>query len=216
MSEKEYHLGELEIALTPNDPRHVMPTLPDQYHSILDVGCGAGQTLIACGLKPGTFICGVDIDEDALALGRQLSQSVLFVSAQGERLPFADHSFDIIISRVALPLMHIPNALREIARVLRPGGYVWFTLHPLSMVTSRIGAAIKTGNVKSLVYQFYIIANGLFFHATGKQFRYPINRNRCESFQMAGAITRAMRQVGFEQIRTDRGRFFIVTATKES
>ncbi len=216
MSEKEYHLGELEIARTPNDPRHVLPMLPDQYQSILDIGCGAGQTLIACGLKPERFFCGVDVDEEALALGRLLSQNILFVRAQGERLPFADHSFDVVISRVSLPLMHIPKALSEIARVLRPGGYVWFTLHPFSIVAGRIGKAVRTGNVKSLIFQFYIIANSLFLHLIGKQFRYPINRNRCESFQFTGAITKAMRQAGFEQVRTERNRFFIVTATKES
>src|SRR5262245_7954626 len=135
MSEIAYHVGELEVARTLNDPRRVMPTLPDQYQSILDVGCGAGQILIACDLEPGIFACGVDLDEEALALGRRMSENILFVCAQGERLPFNDHSFDIVISRVALPHMHIPSALHEIARVLRPGGYVWFTLYPLSKIS---------------------------------------------------------------------------------
>lgn len=214
MSEIDYHVYELEVARTPNDPRRVMPTLPDRYQSVLDVGCGAGQTLIACELRPGTFACGVDLDKEALALGRQMSQNILFVCAQGEQLPFNDHSFDIVISRVALPHMHIPNALHEIARVLRPGGYVWLTLYPLSKIIHRISAAIRAGNLKNLLFQFYIITNSLFFHVTGKQFQFPFNRKRCESFQSVGAITRAMRQVGFDSVRTDRNRFFVVTAIK--
>src|SRR5262245_26954041 len=133
MSELAYHMSELEIALAVNDPRRVMPDFPDHYESVLDIGCGAGQTLIASKLKSGAFICGIDIDEEALALGRRVTRRIAFVRASGERLPFSDGSFDFVISRVSLLFMHLPVALREIARVLKPGGQVWFTLHTISM-----------------------------------------------------------------------------------
>ena len=42
----EYHLLELEIARSPDDPRCVMPELRPSYRAVLDVGCGAGQTLL--------------------------------------------------------------------------------------------------------------------------------------------------------------------------
>lgn len=214
MSEIDYHIYELEVARTPNDPRRVMPTLPDRCQSVLDVGCGAGQTLIACELKSGIFACGVDLDEEALALGRRMSQHIQFICAQGERLPFTDQSFDIVISRVALPYMHIPNALDEIARVLKPGGHAWFTLYPSSIIIHRISAAIRAGNIKNLLFQFYIVVNSLYFHITGRQFQFPFNRRRCESIQTVSAITRAMRRVGFDSVRMDRDRFFVVTAIK--
>jgi len=215
MSELAYHMQELEIARTREDPRRVMPDFPDHYESMLDIGCGAGQTLIASKLKPGAFICGIDIDEEALALGRRLSRQITFVRASGERLPFSDGSFDFIISRVSLLLMHLPVALREVARVLKPGGQVWFTLHPISMPLRSIARSIKARNAKNLAHQLYVIANGLLFHYTGRQFRSPFNRARCESFQTESGIVRAMRAAGFHQVRAERGRFLVVTASKQ-
>ena len=88
MSTLEYHLAELAIAKAKDDPRRVMPALPAQFGSILDLGCGAGQTLIACELPPEVFACGADIDEEALQYGRQISGQIHFVRAGGEALPF--------------------------------------------------------------------------------------------------------------------------------
>jgi ubiquinone/menaquinone biosynthesis C-methylase UbiE len=215
MKEIEYHLGELEIARTPGDPRRVMPVLPDSFGSILDLGCGVGQTLISCGLKPETFACGVDINAEALAYGKELSPDICFVCARGERLPFSDRSFDVVISRVTLPLLHIPSALQEIERVLKPGGHVWFTLHPFSMQREKIIGAIRSMDLKSFVYQTYILINGICFHLTGRQFRFPFKQKRCESFQTIGGVTRAMRRAGFEQVRVEHGHFFVVTAVKK-
>jgi len=212
MNEIEYHLGELKIARTPGDPRRVMPVLPDSFGSILDLGCGIGQTLISCGLKPETFACGVDINEESLAFGKRASPHICFVCASGERLPFHDGSFEVVISRVSLPLMHIPGALQEIARVLKPGGCVWFTLHPFNVQREKIIAAIRSKDLKSFIYQVYIVINGICFHLTGRQFRFPFKQKRCESFQTIGGITRAMRQAGFELVRVEHGNFFVVTA----
>jgi ubiquinone/menaquinone biosynthesis C-methylase UbiE len=215
MSILDYHLGELEIARNPNHPRHILPRLPEHFESILDIGCGAGQTLIACNLPNTTLVCGLDVDQEVLALGRQLSQDIKFVLGSGEKLPFPDETFDVAISRVALPLMHIPTALREISRVMKPGGHVWFTLHPPSMTWQHTVKALKTGNPKNIIFRFYILTNGLYFHLTGRQFRFPFNRGRCESFQTVSAITKAMQQNGFGRVTVERNRFFAVTAKKE-
>lgn len=212
MNAIDYHLEELAIARTPGDPRWIMPVLPDRFESILDLGCGIGQTLMACELKPETFVCGVDIEAEALAFGQELTPRIHFVCAQGERLPFRDRAFEIVISRVSLPYMHIPCALQEIARVITPNGYVWFTLHPFARWREDTMNALRTGNLKGVVYGLYVLLNGICLHLIGRQFRYPLNRHRCESFQTIGGITRAMQQAGFEQVRTEYGRFFVVTA----
>jgi ubiquinone/menaquinone biosynthesis C-methylase UbiE len=212
MNAIDYHLEELEIARTPGDPRWIMPTLPARFSSILDLGCGIGQTLIACELKPETFACGVDIEAEVVAFGQALTPRFHFVCAQGERLPFRERSFEVVISRVALPYMEIPRALAEIARVVTPGGYVWFTLHPFARWREDTRNALRAGNLKGVIYAIYVLLNGICFHLTGRQFRYPLKRQRCESFQTIGSITRAMQQAGFEQVRTKLGRFFVVTA----
>jgi ubiquinone/menaquinone biosynthesis C-methylase UbiE len=219
MSTLEYHLAELAIAKAKDDPRRVMPTLPDNFGSILDLGCGAGQTLIACDLQPGVFACGADIDEEALRYGHQLRQQasnpINFVRAGGEALPFAAQTFDVVISRVAIPYMHIPTALDEIARVLKPGGHVWFTLHPIALVWKWLWNALRKGNLKGVIYQSYTLMNGLLLHCFGKQVRFPLNRARCESFQTERSITRAMQAAGFTRVETQlNDQIFVVRAVK--
>src|SRR6266542_3345766 len=128
---------------------------------------------------------------------------------------FSDGSFEVVISRVSLPYMRLPAALREIVRVLRPGGQVWFTLHPISTSLLGVARSLKERNAKNLAHQLYVIVNGLFFHFTGRLFRSPFNRAKCESFQTARGIVRAMRAAGFDQVRAERGRFLVVTASKQ-
>lgn len=213
MSEIAYHLGELEIARNVDDARRILPELPETFESILDLGCGIGQTLIACDLPAKTFACGVDVDEEALAYGRKIADHISFVRASGEHLPFADGSFDVVISRVTLPYMNVPNALLEISRALKPGGRVWFTLHPVSRALRHAGESLKAGNMKNFAYQLYVMINGVLFHLIGRQFRFPFSR-RYESFQTVKGVIRAMKEAGFEDVRTEQNGFFIVTAYK--
>src|SRR5262245_10880877 len=203
MNEIEYHLGELKIACTPGDSRRVMPVLPDTFRSILDLGCGIGQTLISCQLNPGTFACGVDIDAESLAYGKQLTPSIHFVRASGERLPFGDRAFETVVSRISLPYLHIPNALQEIARILTPGGHIWFTLHSFRTVWEDALGAIRSWSPKNVAYAIYVLINGVCLHLAGRQFRYPLNRNKCESFQAVEGMTKAMRKAGFEHVRIE-------------
>src|SRR5262249_23088820 len=126
----DYHLSELRVALDPSNASHSLPGKLPAGCRVLDVGCGAGQTLIA--LRHDRLAFGIDRNLDALRLGRTLSSAIAFSSASGEALPFRDGSFDIVLSRVALPYMRIGLALGEMRRVLVPGGSVWLALHPLS------------------------------------------------------------------------------------
>jgi ubiquinone/menaquinone biosynthesis C-methylase UbiE len=215
MSTLEYHLTGLEIAAAAGDPRKILPKLPPDLRSILDLGCGAGQTLMACKLAPEVFICGVDVDEEPLRLGKTTNQHFHLVCAVGEELPFAAATFDMVISRVALPYMHIPSALAEIARVVRPGGRVWFTLHPLALTRKWLLDGLREANLKKIVYLAYAHVNGWLLHFSGRQFRYPLKRERCESFQSVKGITRALHSAGFKEVKTElTERFFVVTAVK--
>jgi len=88
--------------------------------SVLDVGCGEGY-LLKKAARRASLALGVDVAESRLRATRD-GPSELAV-ADGQRLPFADASFDRIICTETLE--HVADAqlvLRELSRVLRPGG----------------------------------------------------------------------------------------------
>lgn len=111
-------------------------------NAVLDVGCGAGvDTLCAALLAgPGGTVTGADasphmldraranlaaMDDTAAPAARAPKQSapIRFVETGAESLPFAANSFDVVISNGVFSLIvDKPAALREIHRVLRPGG----------------------------------------------------------------------------------------------
>jgi SAM-dependent methyltransferase len=95
---------------------------------VLDVGCGAGQTLRLLAPGRSALRVGLDNDLDVLALGCRLAaadgQEISFFRASGDRLPFRDGQFTHVICRVALNYMHQARVLHEMARVLRPGGMI--------------------------------------------------------------------------------------------
>jgi len=213
MSEgRAYHEGELEIARSPGDPRRILPTVPPTARRVLDVGCGAGQSLIGLALPPDVAAVGVDRDADALSLGTTWTNDVRFVCGSGAALPFADQSFDFVFSRVALPYMHVPTALKEIRRVLSTNGRMWLVLHGPGIVFSQLTNAVRGGHAKSALFQSYAALNGAVYHLTGRLLRWPIG-GRYESFQTRRIIPR-LREAGFTDIQVEFAQHFIVQARK--
>lgn len=211
---RSYNLEELAIAGNPGDPRRILPEVPQSCRAILDVGGGAGQTLLALGLEGAGLLVSLDIDPEALSLGRELSDSIRFVRGRGESLPFNDASFDMVISRVAIPYLNIAYALPEMARVCRPGGRVWATLHPFRMTLGELAAHLKRMELKGAIYRLYILANGLALHLLGRQFSWPFSGGRYESCQSARGIARSLAAAGFTDIRIVHGHFCVATARK--
>ena len=213
MSEaRAYHEGELEIARSPGDRRRILPIVPPTARRVLDVGCGAGQSLIGLALPPDVAAVGVDRDADALSLGTTWTNDVRFVCGSGASLPFADQSFDFVFSRVALPYMHVPTALKEIRRVLSTDGRMWLVLHGPGIVFSQLASAVRGGHAKSALFQSYAAVNGALYHLTGRLLRWPIG-GRYESFQTRRIIPR-LRETGFTDIQVESAPHFIVQARK--
>ena len=213
MSSKDYHLRELEIARSPGDPRHVMPAILSRHRRILDIGCGAGQTFIASDLAPGVQATGLDVDFAALLLGQELTGRVGFVAGQAERLPFPDAHFDLVLSRVTLPLTKLPAAVTEIGRVTAPGGDLWLVLHSLDKTLRDLRASLGSGHWKRAAYRAYVLANGALLHTAGRLIPSPLD-GHYESFQTNASISRELRRAGFANIIALNGRHYVVTATK--
>jgi arsenite methyltransferase len=98
---------------------------------VLDVGCGAGQTPCYIAKRHGCRVVGVDINERMIERSREraeregLAGRVEFRVADAQDLPFEDDLFDAVITEsvTAFP-EDKKGAVREYARVTRPGGYV--------------------------------------------------------------------------------------------
>ena len=94
---------------------------------VLDLGSGSGMDVFAAALlmSPTGTVVGVDITPEQLAKAGRLRRDpgVTFVRARIEELPFADGSFDAVISNGVINLSaHKRRVFAEAARVLRPGG----------------------------------------------------------------------------------------------
>lgn len=210
----QYHLNELEVASDPSSAYHIQPEFKDTDQAILDIGCGIGQTLIASKLEDRQLVVGMDIEVEPLVYGSRNYESIQYLNGNAETLPFADDSFDKVISRVALPYTDISDSVAELSRVLKPGGSIWVTLHPLSKTMQQFSTSVKSLSLKGIIFRTYAIMNGVAFHFTGKLYRWPRD-NIMESFQTRHAMTRCLKEHGFENIEYENKRYFKCTATKK-
>ena len=97
---------------------------------VLDLGSGAGtDSLVAAQMVgPEGSVTGIDMTPEMLAKASAAAAelgatNVEFIEAEAERLPFADGSFDIVISNGVIDLIPDKDAVfSELFRVLAPGG----------------------------------------------------------------------------------------------
>jgi SAM-dependent methyltransferase len=199
-----YHLSHLAV-----EPQ-TAPEVPADAQRVLDVGCGAGQTIQHLRIWDGVRVYGVDVDPTALALR---PAPIRMARAAGESLPFGEGTFDLVYAKVALPYMNIPVALAEWHRVLRPGGVLWVTIHPRGWAWKYFLAAVREGSPKAMVYWAYILLNGLYFSLLGLVRPFPFTR-RIESYQSEKTMALTLARVGFHDITSTRAKQCIVTAKK--
>ena len=103
-----------------------------QPAAVLDVATGTGDMAIAAVKKIGNVkVTGVDISEGMLEVGRKkiseqsLSQAISLQSGDSEALPFNDGIFDAVMCAYGVRnFEHLEAGLRDMQRVLRPGGKV--------------------------------------------------------------------------------------------
>lgn len=98
--------------------------------TVLEIGCGTGNVLmLAKRAAPGAVLIGLDPDPKALAITRRKASragaEIRLDRGFADQLPYADGSVDRVLS--SFMFHHVPaaqkvDALREVRRVLKPGG----------------------------------------------------------------------------------------------
>ncbi|HEV8389075.1 MAG TPA: methyltransferase domain-containing protein [Dongiaceae bacterium] len=92
---------------------------------VLDVACGTGVLAreAAKRVAPGGSVAGLDRNEGMLAVAKRKAPAIEWKAGRAEALPFPDASFDAVVSQFGLMFFDDrATALREMWRVLRPGG----------------------------------------------------------------------------------------------
>lgn len=95
--------------------------------SVLDVGCGDGTLALAVSQHGARRVSGCDPDARmvtrAYSQARREERHIDLAVARSQELPYADQSFDVVLCITVLTFISDPNVtVREMARVLRPGG----------------------------------------------------------------------------------------------
>jgi len=91
---------------------------------VLDACCGTGDLALA-GRAAGGDVVGVDFSEAMLARARRKAPEIEWVRGDAAALPFPDETFDAVTVGFGIRnLADLEGGLRELARVLKPGGKV--------------------------------------------------------------------------------------------
>lgn len=118
----------VETFLLPLGPRLVQECGIGPGVSVLDVAAGTGNASIPAA-KAGARVTASDLTPELLQAGRARAESdgltLEWVQADAEHLPFADSSFDVVISSIgAMFAPHHQEVADELVRVCRPGGTI--------------------------------------------------------------------------------------------
>ncbi len=143
----------MEAATQPEN-RFLLRQLGDiRGKALLDIGAGAGETA-AYLAGQGALVTALDLSGQMLGVtgkvARHYGATVKLVQASAEELPFRDGSFDIVYAANVLHHVQADRCLREVRRVLKPGGRLasWDPLgyNPLINVYRRLAIKVRTSD----------------------------------------------------------------------
>lgn len=108
---------------------------------VLDVGCGTGVVAVTAA-RMGAQVTGIDLTPTLLERARENSQiaevEIEWQEGDVEALPFDNEEFDVVLSQFAHIFAPRPEvAMREMLRVLKPGGTIAFSTWPPEMMSGR-------------------------------------------------------------------------------
>jgi ubiquinone/menaquinone biosynthesis C-methylase UbiE len=111
--------------------------VPQARGRVLEVGIGSGLNLPYYDSSTVSGVCGLDPSPELTKLAEQVAEDVPFevelVSATSEDIPLETSSMDtVVITYTLCSISDTDTALREMARVLKPGGQLLFSEHGIA------------------------------------------------------------------------------------
>lgn len=136
------------ILLTNSFYMWLVSLLPERKEAnILDISCGEGR-LGSFAMQRGIRAYGVDFSFEAVKKSKIFAQSSISLVGDGEKLPFADRSFDFITHIGSLEHYENPHAgAKEISRLLRPDGIAIVLLPNTFSLLGNVKHAAQKGDV---------------------------------------------------------------------
>jgi SAM-dependent methyltransferase len=135
------HFAPLENVTTPAAPRLVRHAGIRAGQRVLDVACGTGVAAVTAA-RIGAQVTGLDLSPDLLERARENSRlagvDIDWHQGDVEALPFADATFDVVISQFGHIFAPRPEvAVAEMLRVLKPAGTIAFSTWPPEGIVGR-------------------------------------------------------------------------------
>jgi 27-O-demethylrifamycin SV methyltransferase len=142
---------------------------PKPGQRVLDVGCGNGAALLHLVHTLDLDVTGLDIDPDQIQAAAQAANglaSARFLVSDATKLPLPDDRFDIVYTnKTTHHIADWPNVIAEMARVLKPGGYLIY-----SDFTAPFGRRLPTRRGVDTIAQSHLLDrtrhSGSLFHYT--------------------------------------------------
>lgn len=185
-----------------------------QPKTILDIATGTGDLAIAMADTNAEKIVGLDISSGMLDIGKEkiskkgLSSKIEMILGDSENMPFEDNTFDAITVAFGVRnFENLKNGLKEILRVLKPGGiFVILETSVPSKTPYKQGYSFYTKNILPLI--------GRAFSKDRSAYKYL-----CESasvFPYGEALNNILREIGFINVEDFPQTFGVATIYKSS
>lgn len=137
----------LAVFTTPPAARLVEYAGVQEGQAVLDLACGTGVVAVTAARR-GARVQGLDLSPVLLAHARESAAQagvvIEFSEGDAEDLPYPDDSFDVVLSQFGHMFAPRPEmAVREMLRVLRPGGRLAFSTWPPELLLGRSFALVS-------------------------------------------------------------------------
>ena len=171
-------------------------TLADPNALVLDVACGTGDLALELQRNAKARVVGSDFCRPMLAIAKDKTagagMSIPYVEGDALSLPFADNSFDAVTIAFGLRnLSNFADGLRELARLLKPGG---------RLVVLEFSSPVIPGFRGLFNFYFTRILPRIGGAVSGSQGAYEYLTNSVSKFPDQKDLAELIRSSGFESV----------------